>query len=62
PKEELSKNSTPTAQISTTINDKTTRSCISSEWTCGTGECIDIGHRCDGTKQCTDTSDEWKCC
>ncbi|KAI8761371.1 vitellogenin receptor isoform X3, partial [Biomphalaria glabrata] len=35
--------------------------CESSQWTCTIGQCIDIGHRCDGTDQCTDKSDERKC-
>ncbi|KAK0044126.1 very low-density lipoprotein receptor [Biomphalaria pfeifferi] len=44
----------------TLIFAKTT-GCNSSEWTCTTGQCIEIGHRCDGTDQCTDTSDEANC-
>ncbi|XP_055870049.1 uncharacterized protein LOC106059789 isoform X2 [Biomphalaria glabrata] len=45
----------------TTVNDTIARSCDSLEWTCTSGQCIDIGHRCDGTDQCTDKSDERKC-
>ncbi|KAK0044123.1 low-density lipoprotein receptor-related protein 2 [Biomphalaria pfeifferi] len=55
-------NFSPPAKTSTTINDTNIGYCYSSEWTCTTGQCIDIGHRCDGTDQCADISDERNCC
>uniref|UniRef100_A0A3Q3G597 Low density lipoprotein receptor-related protein 2b n=1 Tax=Labrus bergylta TaxID=56723 RepID=A0A3Q3G597_9LABR len=36
-------------------------SCGSTEFQCTSGQCIDIAWRCDGTKDCTDDSDELNC-
>uniref|UniRef100_A0A3P8PZF7 Low density lipoprotein receptor-related protein 2b n=1 Tax=Astatotilapia calliptera TaxID=8154 RepID=A0A3P8PZF7_ASTCA len=38
-----------------------TGSCGSDQFQCNNGQCIDIGWRCDGTKDCTDDSDELNC-
>ncbi|XP_047465711.1 low-density lipoprotein receptor-related protein 2 [Mugil cephalus] len=35
--------------------------CDSNEFQCTNGQCIDIDWRCDGTKDCTDDSDELNC-
>uniref|UniRef100_A0A3B4ZUY4 Low-density lipoprotein receptor-related protein 2-like n=1 Tax=Stegastes partitus TaxID=144197 RepID=A0A3B4ZUY4_9TELE len=37
------------------------RSCGSGEFQCTNGQCIDTDWRCDGTKDCTDDSDELNC-
>uniref|UniRef100_A0A3B4FXS2 Low-density lipoprotein receptor-related protein 2 n=1 Tax=Pundamilia nyererei TaxID=303518 RepID=A0A3B4FXS2_9CICH len=36
-------------------------SCGSDQFQCNNGQCINIGWRCDGTKDCTDDSDELNC-
>uniref|UniRef100_A0A3Q2DHQ2 EGF-like domain-containing protein n=1 Tax=Cyprinodon variegatus TaxID=28743 RepID=A0A3Q2DHQ2_CYPVA len=36
-------------------------SCASNEFQCTNGQCINIEWRCDGTKDCTDDSDELNC-
>uniref|UniRef100_A0A3B3E196 Low-density lipoprotein receptor-related protein 2 n=1 Tax=Oryzias melastigma TaxID=30732 RepID=A0A3B3E196_ORYME len=36
-------------------------SCGSNEFQCTNGQCINIDWRCDGTKDCTDDSDELNC-
>uniref|UniRef100_A0A665WHY5 Low density lipoprotein receptor-related protein 2b n=1 Tax=Echeneis naucrates TaxID=173247 RepID=A0A665WHY5_ECHNA len=38
-----------------------TGSCSSDEFQCTSGQCIDSAWRCDGTKDCTDDSDELNC-
>ncbi|XP_030630936.1 low-density lipoprotein receptor-related protein 2 [Chanos chanos] len=35
--------------------------CDSSQFQCANGQCIDLDWRCDGTKDCTDDSDEHNC-
>lgn len=36
-------------------------SCGSGQFQCTSGQCINIAWRCDGTKDCTDDSDELNC-
>lgn len=35
--------------------------CDSGEFQCTNGQCINLDWRCDGTKDCTDDSDELNC-
>lgn len=36
--------------------------CSSHEWQCDNHECINIDFYCDGTRDCTDNSDEHRGC
>ena len=35
--------------------------CRVTEWRCDNGQCISVGDRCDGRRDCSDNSDELGC-
>ena len=37
------------------------KGCASAQWKCNSGECIPLGWKCDGDRDCKDKSDETDC-
>lgn len=45
-----------------TVENRPNEGCRAGEWRCNNGECINADFLCDGSKDCTDKSDEGSVC